>query len=87
MLPRKQLHRDISAAAAPGKLNRNIEGIVGALRYLSSEAASAGLLELATTLDEVALKWDRRLTRNPQKYYHSSTDQSADDCFLQNRDR
>jgi hypothetical protein len=43
--------------------NNNVEGIFLALRYLSLEAEGAGLIELANTLEEAALKWDRSTTK------------------------
>jgi hypothetical protein len=45
------------------KVDNNIEGIFRALRYLSLEAEGAGLIELANTLEEAALKWDRSTTK------------------------
>jgi hypothetical protein len=39
----------------------NVRGILAALRYLSREAESAGLSELAGTLEEAALKCNRSI--------------------------
>jgi hypothetical protein len=45
------------------KKNNNIDGILMALRYLSLEAEGAGLTELANTLEEAVLKWDRTMPK------------------------
>ncbi len=39
--------------------NKDIRGILLALRYLSREAECAGLIELAKTLEEAELKYDK----------------------------
>jgi hypothetical protein len=49
--------------ASLNKKDSNIEGILMALRYLSLEAEGAGLIELANTLEEAALKCDRSATK------------------------
>jgi hypothetical protein len=56
------------------KKDNNIEGIFMALRYLSLEAEGAGLIELATMLEEAALKWDRSTTKrsNNSKRFNKS---------------
>ena len=50
------------------KKNNNIAGILMALRYLSLEAEGAGLTELANTLEEAVLKWDRGTTKSFNKF-------------------
>ena len=47
---------------------KNIKGILVALRYLSVEAAGAGLTELAITLDEAARKCARHGGNNSEDY-------------------
>jgi hypothetical protein len=55
------------AGVGLNKKNNNIEGIFLALRYLSHEAEGVGLIELANTLEEAVLKWDRSATRISNK--------------------
>jgi hypothetical protein len=43
---------------------KNIEGILAALRYLSLEAEGAGLIELANTLEDAAMKCGRYIAEN-----------------------
>ncbi len=40
--------------------DKNVEGILAAVRYLSREAEGAGLRELAKALEEAELNCDRR---------------------------
>lgn len=47
---------------------KNIKGILVALRYLSVEAAGAGLTELAITLDEAARKCAGHGSNNSEDY-------------------
>jgi hypothetical protein len=56
-------HGEVELAEAELNKKNNIEGILVALRYLSLEAEGAGLTELANTLEEAALKWDRSTTK------------------------
>ena len=44
----------------PRNDDRNIAGILVALRYLSLEAQGAGFIELANILENTALKYDPR---------------------------
>jgi hypothetical protein len=46
--------------------DRNVEGILAALRYLSREAEGAGLMELAKALAEAELKCGRPPAKNAQ---------------------